>query len=129
MDLTSRIEFLHTQIARGKTQEVENFIFSYVADKHLYNSRHNSAVNTAISNSQHGIYELLLSKDFTLGPHEDLEDILEKSHQTTDEEKRQLREIHKKFFKNSSPPHLIVLLEKSKLNHDISRRYLKLLNS
>ena len=116
----AQLNFLHAQIIRGKAAEVKKFISKYVVDKHLFNSQHISAVKTAISYGQFEIYEILLSKRFSLGSHEDLEEVLENSNLINHVEKRQLRDIHKKFFKNSSPAHLTLLQEKSKLNHDSS---------
>lgn len=113
---------LHEDIQYGDLEEVKNFVSGIQSDKKAYNDRNESAISTAIRFGRCEIYELLLSSNFSLGPHEDIERILAKSGAMRNNVKlrRQFREIHKKYFKVTTPKHLIILQEKSKLSHEAS---------
>lgn len=58
------------------------------------------------------IYENLVSRGFTIGPHEKIEVKLEV------ESRIKLRKVHKTYVKNANLRYLTILISKSKLSHD-----------
>lgn len=83
--------------------------------RHFYNLANNSAIKTALDHKMIRIYDLLISKNLSFGPHEDTNQIWEKF---KDSEKKKLREINLKYSKEIPEKHINVLMLNTSLSHD-----------
>lgn len=105
---------LHEAIENGELEEVEGLLRTIVPDKHYYDEDEKSAAFVALEREEDVIYELLVSKGISIGPHERLDEI------PTIWLSRSIHMIHKKYFKDLSLKHLSALNSFSKASHEAS---------
>lgn len=108
------IESLHENIKNGNDEEVEKFIEKFCDDKHAYKDQNESAVAVALKSKRLEIYELLITNEYRLGPHEDFQEIVKNFSENM---KKKLRDIHIDCAIDPNENHLLVLLSKCKFIH------------
>lgn len=111
------IDSFHEDITDGDLESVKSFIERYPTEKQVLNSRGQSAITIALMSKQLIIYDELIKNGFKLGADENFQDIIKRVYEHDRRSKRQLRKIHKKYVKNSTLTHLLVLFAVSKLIH------------
>lgn len=111
------ISLLHSCIQFGDLSEVKKILATHHRDKHFYNSNFESAAATALKYQKDEIYELLIANGISLGPHEDMVEIIDGQ---PARKKRKIRDIHRIFLKNVSEKHLTTLISCSRISHDSS---------
>lgn len=106
---------LFESIKDGKTANVEDFLMLYPNDKFAYNAKNESALASALKHKRLRIYELLLSQNFSFGPHEKFEEIIK---EMSGFKRWKLREIHRRQFKPGQNKHLEFLILKTSLSQN-----------
>lgn len=116
-EFKAEVKLLHDNIKIGDLAAVESFIEKYPREKFLYNDRKASAAATALKSNRIEIYAALVAVGLSLGPHEDINEIMSTLPKET---RRKLRDIHKVYVKNPNVAHVASLVAKSKIAHDNS---------
>lgn len=108
----------HENIKAGNLTDVEIFLANYPPNQFVY-VKNESAVAVAVKSNQIEIYEALIARGLSLGPHERLNDLLKALPLVNrTPTKKRLRDIHKSYVKDPNLKHLTKLISKSKLAHD-----------
>lgn len=112
-------EKLHELISDGEFEKVETFLSQYKFNdgERFYNDELESAAAIAVGLGLYEIYELLLSRGISLGPHEHMDDLVKNQSEYL---KNKFHDIHKKFYKDPTIKYLQALNSKSMLSHEAS---------
>jgi ankyrin repeat protein len=105
----------HQHILDGNTEEIENIIKENPDLRYFYNYHNQSASSEAIYNKKFKVYELLMARNLNFSIWEELDEITEGF---TNDEKREIREIHFNNKKHVAEKHIQVLMSKSFVGHD-----------
>ena len=102
-------------IEAGNLKEVEDLIEKYSHQRHLLDDNATeSAVKLSLTRKRFDIYELLLSHEFKLRSSEDHREIYKL---LSVQEKRDVRDIHRKMAIELDLEYLATLLQNSKMSH------------
>jgi ankyrin repeat protein len=124
----------HQAIKKGSENVVKEFIKSYPRLKRAYDLRNQSALMTALEESQYELYALLQSKGLCADENEEPSLVIEG---LNSEGKHRLKEANLKYFEKQDDSHIIYLLSKSRMgigqekkeNFGIIRKLYKKLDS
>jgi hypothetical protein len=111
---------LHQLIRDGNEAEIRSYIELNPFERVVI-SNGESAIACALKHSSLDVYEILVANGFKLAPEENFEDILWSINVDLALDydlKVKLRDIHKKYVKESMRKHLYKLIVMSKLSHN-----------
>jgi hypothetical protein len=113
----------HKSIREKNLAVIQIFTENFLTDKYVYDGNYKSALAASLKCDDLKIYEHLIEKGFMLGPHEDIQAILdeERTDFVGSSERKKMFEIHKRSSITLNPvehKHLIILHSKCKLSHN-----------
>lgn len=111
------IEQFYQEIRSGNYKNIKAILSQRLQSENSLQFHISSAAKVALESRQLEIYELLISEEVCFIGNEDTFVITESF---TNDEKRKVREIHKRRAKGTYFKHLAVLHSKSKFKHDVS---------
>lgn len=116
---------LHLELLGGSlcADSLVNFTRENPNDRNVFNDRQESIVAAALRLDDFTSYELLISRGFTLGPQEDLEELL-RNISFPNERKPTLRSLHRQNVFMSPIRHLLELNSRSALSHNTDSEHL-----
>ncbi|KAG5681808.1 hypothetical protein PVAND_011216 [Polypedilum vanderplanki] len=106
----------HENIQSGNIEEVSQTLTKYPNLRYFYSPGNLSACAMAIGYRQFEIYELLICKNVYLSAWEEIEELT--SH-LSKQERKELREIHFRNKKDIQESHIMNLMSKSSVGHDV----------
>lgn len=116
------VEFLHSSVHLGNIEEVKQFLTRNPGRNTFYNDSNESAASVALKYERLEIYELLIANNVTLGPKEDVKAIVAG---TSCDFKISIRDINRKYSKDSKPKHLVSFYAKSKFSYNSDKHHAK----
>lgn len=105
----------HEMIKCNNQQRLDEILNQHPKMCYFYNLSNESALKTALDSRNIKIYEFLVARNLTFGPHEDT-DLIWRSLNLTDKE--DLNSIHLKYLKNLPEKHINILMTNTSLSHD-----------
>lgn len=108
-------EDFHEMIKLDNQEKLSEILEQNQSLRHFYNLSNNSALNTALDHKRIKIYDLLISKKLSFGPHEDTDEIYQKLKKS---EKMKIRDINLKYSKEIPEKHINVLMLNTSLSFD-----------
>jgi len=108
-------EELHEAIKSKNMQKLEEIIKTYPKLRHFYNLSNESVMKVAVNLKQMKVYEFLVAKNLSFGPHEDTDKIW---NSLTITDREDLHDIHIKYLKDMPEKHINILMANTSFSHD-----------
>ncbi|XP_070501248.1 uncharacterized protein [Chironomus tepperi] len=108
-------EEFHEAIKANNLQKLQFFLEIYPKLRHFYNFSNESAMKVAVDYKQMKVYELLVAKNLSFGPHEDTDKIW---NSLTITDREDLHDIHIKYLKDMPEKHINILMANTSFSHD-----------
>ncbi|KAL7038127.1 hypothetical protein ACKWTF_009461 [Chironomus riparius] len=108
-------EEFHESIKTKNLTKLEEILATYPKLRHFYNLSNESAMKVAVNLKQMKVYEFLVSKNLSFGPHEDTDKIW---NSLTITDREDLHDIHIKYLKDMPEKHINILMANTSFSHD-----------